>query len=55
MPDQIILGLLKSKPDLEFINVKCGDSWTNLTSIDLSLFNEITMAELKETRKTCLL
>ena len=38
----------------EFIDVKCGDSWTNLTSIELSVLNEIAMAELKETQKKML-
>ena len=45
--DQTVLGLWKSKCDLEFIDVKWGDSWTNVTSTELSVLNEITMAEHK--------
>ena len=54
--DQTVLGLLKSKCDLKFIDVKCEDSWTNLTSIKLSVLNETTITELKKNKKkTCLL
>lgn len=50
--DQTVLGLLKSKCDLKFIDVKCEASWTNLTSIKLSVLNEITITELeKKTQK----